>query len=133
MPESTRRIGEEAPTHFIGIPSPYDITAFGGSVGTEYLFTVGANIAERQGEGWKVTQGVPVLTIHDPDDEERELPNVHVMSRGEPIPASNPANGARRWWVDTDIDDFLTPSKPELVPPPNKKPAPKKGANADAG
>lgn len=103
----TRKHGAKIKTVFIGLPDPRELLAWGGRIGVEYAFTVGAHIASMDEDGWEIINGLPPMTILDPSTQSLSLNNVIIMARGKPVAGGSPSNGIRLWYVDKPIRDFL--------------------------
>ena len=105
--EDLRRTGV---TLFEGrLPDPAEIIQWGGKPGVQYLMVDSRNlhaatnlppvrIANKDCR-WGLTKGIDVFQVVGP----KGATTMMVLSRGEPIPGADPANGIPEWFYDDEL------------------------------
>lgn len=103
----------DTPKEFVGrLPSPDELTRFGGYPGVKYCLVHGKNIGDFSQNGWEMTSVDMVGVVKGPDGN---CKNIIVMARGKPIPGADPMNGRRQWYVDPSILEETGLKDPQLT------------------
>lgn len=99
------------PTYFENrYPHPEEILRHGGITGVEYCYVPGSRVkryADWEDETgnhrkWSTIEGIPPLCFVGPLGA---VDTVVLMGRGDPIPGTHDFNGARKFFVDKELEE----------------------------
>lgn len=114
MSEEHSVLHEDTPKEYVGrLPTPDELTRFGGYPGVKYCLVHGTNLGAFRQNGWELTSVDMVGTVKGPQGD---CGNIIVMARGKPIHGADPMNGRRQWYVDPSILEETGLDEAQLTP-----------------
>lgn len=111
------------------LPDPTELIRYGGRPGVRYLMVDASNLHEATqpdeiGERWTQCRDVPPRQVQGPAGST----TIMILSKGQPIPGSDPINGVREWSYDrtilkiTGLSDPYPDHEGMVVPKPAEVP-----------